>query len=334
MNSGSVAGPQPIAIIGIGCRFPGASGPEAFWTLLRNGVDAVPEVPKDRFDIDELYDSRPASPGKVVSRYGGFLEGVDLFDPSFFGISPREAARMDPQQRLLLEVAWEALEDAGQVREGLATTRTGVFIGMLAAEYEALQFRNLSGIDLYASAGSARSVAAGRLSYFLGLQGPSMVVDTACSSSLVAVHLACQSLRSEECDLALAAGTNLILRPEQTIAFSQAAMLAADGRCKFGDARADGFVRSDGVGLVVLKPLSRAETDGDPVYALILGSAVNNDGQSSGFLMTPGRQGAGSGSCARHTGTRRCRPRWSSTWRRMGRAPASATRSSWWRSGT
>ncbi|MEW6735025.1 MAG: type I polyketide synthase [Acidobacteriota bacterium] len=282
---------EPIAIIGLGCRFPGANSPADFWQLLINGVDAITEVPSDRFDIDAYYDPNPATPGKIVTRYGGFLEQVDKFDPYFFSISPREAGQMDPQQRVLLEVAWEALEDAGQLPEKLIGSQAGVFIGMITNDYEDLQIRDIEGINIYSATGSFRSVASGRLSYILGLQGPSLTIDTACSSSLVTVHLACQSLRSGECELAIAGGVNLILQPEHSFGFSSANMLAPNGRCKFCDANADGFIRSEGVGIVVLKPLSQALADKDPIYALIMGSAVNNDGRSSGFLMTPSQQG-------------------------------------------
>jgi acyl transferase domain-containing protein len=290
-NAGQNKENEPIAIIGISCRFPGAKDTDAFWRLLRDGKDAITEVPVDRFDIDAVYDPRPATPGKIVTRWGGFLEQVDHFDASFFGISPREAARMDPQQRLLLEVGWEALENAGQVSERLVGSPTGVFIGACYNDYEQLLNCNPAWLDIYTSTGNARSVLAGRLSYIFGLHGPSVVVDTACSSSLVAVHLACQSLRIGECRLALAGGVNLILLPDQSIGFSQAKMLAPDGRCKTFDSRANGFVRSDGVGVVVLKPLSLAQIDHDPIYAVIRGSAVNNDGRSSGLLMTPGWRG-------------------------------------------
>ncbi|HWE61366.1 MAG TPA: type I polyketide synthase, partial [Chloroflexota bacterium] len=283
---------ESIAIIGIGCRFPGgADSPEALWQLLLDQVDAISEVPANRFDVDAFHDPRPGAPGKIITRFGGFLDGMDQFDASFFGISPREAAGMDPQHRLLLEVAWEALEDAGQVPGALAQSRTGVYIGMCTNDYEDLQYERPSQLDIYNVAGAYRSVAAGRLSFALDLQGPSLTVDTACASSLVAVHLACQSLETGECTLALAGGVNLVLQPQATMGFSSAQMLAPDGRCKFGDLRADGFVRSDGVGIVVLKPLSRARADGDPIYAVIRGSAVNDDGRGSGFLMTPSRAG-------------------------------------------
>lgn len=277
---------EPIAIIGIGCRFPGAHGPRAFWQLLRAGVDAITEVPPERFDLNVVYDPDPATPGTINTRWGGFLEQVDQFDAHFFGISPREAARMDPQQRLLLEVAWEALEDAGQAVERLAGTSAGVFIGIATNDYGRIQLSDPTLIDAYAGTGNALSIAANRLSYVFDFRGPSLAVDTACSSSLVAVHLACQSLRNGESTLALAGGVNLILSPDITINFTKAGALAPDGRCKTFDARANGFVRSEGVGVVVLKPLTRALADGDPIYAVIRGSAVNQDGRSNG-LMAP-----------------------------------------------
>jgi len=283
-------GKEPIAIIGIGCRFPSAKGPEAFWNLLREGVDAITEIPSERFDVGDVYDPRPGIPGRLNTKWGGFLEGVDEFDPYFFGISSREAAAMDPQQRVLLEVAWEAIEDAGLVPEKLDAGRIGVFAGTCNSDYGNL-LEDPADIDIYVAGGNALSVLSGRLSYALGLQGPSMTVDTACSTSLVAVHLACQSLRSGESTVALAGGVNLIFGPEPYIAFSLAQMLAPDGRCKFGDSRADGFVRSEGAGMVVLKRLSSALADGDPIYAVIRGSAVNNDGDSGGLLMTPSRPG-------------------------------------------
>jgi acyl transferase domain-containing protein/acyl carrier protein len=277
---------EPVGIIGIGCRFPGAHGPEAFWQLLREGVDAIREVPAERFNLHAFYDPDPATPGKMNTRWGGFLDQVDQFDPHFFGISPREALRMDPQQRLLLEVTWEALEDAGQAPERLTGTHTGVFIGISTNDYGRIQFNDLSCIDAYAGTGNALSIAANRISYLFDFRGPSLAIDTACSSSLVAVHLACCSLWNGESTLALAGGVNLILSPAITINFTKAGAMAPDGRCKAFDARANGYVRSEGAGLVVLKPLSRALADGDPIYAVIRGSAVNQDGRSNG-LMAP-----------------------------------------------
>ncbi len=283
-------GPEPIAIVGIGCRFPGADGLEAFWSLMKDGVDAVGEMPPGRFDLDAVYDPSPRTRGKIVTRQGGFLSNVDRFDPDFFGIPAREAHFIDPQQRLLLEVSWEAFEDAGIPRERFAGSRTGVFVGMWTNEYEQCMYR-ASDIDLYVTTGGGRYSASGRLSYVFDLQGPSLTVDTACSSSLVAVHLACQSLWSGESALALAGGVNLILQPHITIGYSRSGVLSPDGRCKFADARANGYVRSEGVGMVLLKPVSRAVEDGDPIYALIRGGAVNNDGRSGGLLVAPGSDG-------------------------------------------
>jgi len=277
---------EAIAIIGIGCRFPGASNPQSFWDLLRNGTDAIREVPADRFSLPDFYDSDPAAPGKMITRWGGFIEQVDQFDAHFFGISPREAVRMDPQQRLLLEVAWEALEDAGQVRERLAGTPTGVFIGISNNDYGRSQFNDPDRIDAYAGTGNALSIAANRISYIFDFRGPSIAVDSACSSSLVAVHQACSSLRSGESTLALAGGVNLILSPAVTINFSKAGVMSPDGRCKPFDARANGYVRSEGAGIIVLKSMTDALADGDPIYAVIRGSAVNQDGRSNG-LMAP-----------------------------------------------
>ncbi len=279
---------EPIAIIGIGCRFPGSSGPQEFWNAIRDGIDAITEVPVDRFNLNEVYDSDSTLAGKINTRWGGFVEQVDGFDPQFFGISPREAARMDPQQRLLLEVTWEALEDAGQVAEKLAGSQTGVFVGISNNDYGRIQFSDLSRIDAYAGTGNALSIAANRISYLLDFRGPSIAIDTACSSSLVAVHLACASLRNGESTLAVAGGVNLILSPAITMNFTKAGVMAPDGRCKTFDSGANGYVRSEGAGLVVLKPLSRAIADKDTIYGVIRGSAVNQDGRSNG-LMAPNR---------------------------------------------
>lgn len=288
---------EPIAIVGMGCRFPGVSDPQAFWKLLRDGGNTVSEIPPDRFGaLEALYDSSPATRGKMMSRYGGFLKNIEKFDAGFFGISPLEAERLDPQQRILMEVAWEALEDAGIPANSILGSSTGVFIGSWLQDFETRLIGDptvddLRPINLYTTTGSGRYPLAGRLSYFLGLQGPSMVVDTACSSSLVAIHLACQSIWQGESVMALAGGVNIILTPYITVAYSQSKMMAPDGLCKFGDARADGYVRSEGCGMVVLKPLIKATADNDFIYAVILGSAVNNDGRTSGFLTTPGKGG-------------------------------------------
>lgn len=279
---------EPIAVIGLGCRFPGADGADAFWRLLDEGVDAVSRVPADRWDERRFFHPEPATPGKMNTAWGGFLQNVDQFDPSFFGIAPREAVRMDPQQRLLLEVSWEALEHAGIVPQNLGGSRTGVFVGISNSDYSRLQGNDPASIDAYVGTGNAFSIAANRLSHIYDFRGPSLAVDTACSSSLVSLHLAARSLRSGECDLALAGGVNLILRPEVTITFSQARMMASDGRCKTFDAAADGYVRGEGCGLVVLKRLSDAVRDGDRVLAVIRGTAVNHDGRSNGLTAPNG----------------------------------------------
>jgi acyl transferase domain-containing protein/acyl carrier protein len=281
---------EPIALVGIGCRFPGARGPAAFWELLAGGVDAVREVPSDRWDLDRYFDPDPAAPGKMYTRRAGFIDHVDQFDPQFFGIAPREAIGMDPQQRLLLEVCWEALEHAGQAPDRLHGSQTGVYVGIVASDYAAMQTKrnDLTRIDAYTQSGLSYSIASGRISYVLGLQGPAMSIDTACSSSLVAVHLACQALRGGECRMALAGGVHLILLPDNSICYSRARMLAADGRCKTFDAAADGFVEGEGCGMVVLKRLSDAVADRDRIIAVIRGSAVNQDGPSGGLTVPNG----------------------------------------------
>ncbi|WP_437606619.1 beta-ketoacyl synthase N-terminal-like domain-containing protein [Sorangium sp. So ce834] len=275
---------EPIAVIGMACRLPGgASTPEAYWRLLEDGVDAVTEIPAERWRLDPAPDEAPDPRARAV-RWGGFLRDVDLFDAQFFGISPREAERMDPQQRLLLEVAWEALERGGQVPERLAGSSTGVFLGITTNDYAHLCGAFDPGAqDIHTMTGNFFSFPAGRLSYTLGLQGPSLTVDTACSSSLVAIHLACQSLRSGECALALAGGVNLLLSPVMMRLIATTGALSPDGRCKVFDAEASGFVRGEGCGLVLLKRLSDALADGDPICAVIRGSAVNQDGRSTGM---------------------------------------------------
>jgi acyl transferase domain-containing protein len=289
-GKGPVSVKEPIAIVGIGCRFPGAADPRSFWSLLVNEVDAVGEIPADRFGADALFEEGGGR-GRIATRRGGFLEGLDRFDADFFGIAPREAVYLDPQQRLLLELTWEALEDAGIQASGLAGSLTGVFVGSWLSDFEARICRNLDELDVHSVTGSGRYTISGRISFAFGLEGPSLTIDTACSSSLVAVHLACQSLWTGESTVALAAAANVILEPHIFIAYSQAGMLAADGHCKFGDASADGYVRSEGAAVVVLKPLSAAQADGDPIYAVIRGSSVNNNGKSSGFLVRPAQHG-------------------------------------------
>ena len=279
----AAASAEPIAIIGMACRFPGgADSPEALWSLLVNGVDAVTEVPPHRWDAAGVYDADPARPGHTNSRHGGFLDGIDRFDPSFFGISPREASRMDPQQRLFLEVAWEALDDAGQDVERLAGSDTGVFAGLHshASDYYWFDVPHPDRMDAFTGPGTSHNIVTGRLSYLFDFQGPSLIVDTACSSSLVAIHLASQSLRNRETSMALAGGVNLVLSPHFTIALSRLQMLSPTGRCRAFDSKADGFVRSEGCGVIVLKRLADARAAGDRILAVIRGSAVNQDGRT------------------------------------------------------
>ncbi|GFE68911.1 type I polyketide synthase [Chroococcus sp. FPU101] len=281
---------EPIAIIGMGCRFPGGvSDPETFWQLLEKSGDAITDIPSDRWDSQTYYDSNQASLGKMYVRQGGFLSNLQDFDAQFFRIAPREAMSLDPQQRLLLEVSWEALESSGIAPENLNGSQTGVFIGICGNDnWHRLLKRDVTDIDAYLTTGNTHSIAAGRLSYSLGLTGPSLAVDTACSSSLVAVHLAISSLRNGECDLALAGGVNSILLPEVSINFSKARMLSPDSRCKTFDASANGFVRSEGCGIIVLRRLSDAIASKDNILAVIRGSAINQDGRSSGLTVPNG----------------------------------------------
>ena len=281
---------EPIAIVGLGCRLPGGEDPSAFSDLLQRGESAIREIPSDRWDMDAYYDPDPDRPGKMYIRHGGFLSRVDEFEPRFFEISPREAVTMDPQQRLLLEVGWEALEDAGIDPSGLRGVAGGVFFGVAGnPDYGwLLPASTDSAMDAFTATGVAPSIAAGRVSYALGLRGPAMTVDTACSSSLVAIHLAMQSLRRGECDLALAGGAMVMLFPDAVVSLCRARMLAFDGRCKTFDAAADGYARGEGCGVVVLKRLKDARAAGDRVIAILRGAAVNQDGRSSGLTAPNG----------------------------------------------
>ena len=284
---------EPIAVVGVGCRFPGGvNTPAEYWRLLHDGVSGIVRVPAERWDADDFYSEDHTRLGTICSREGGFLTSwqPNEFDAEFFGISPREAAAMDPQQRLLLEVAWEALENAGITAPAIRNTQTSIFVGLTTYDYSLILARTLSphDVDPYVPFGNAPNFAAGRLSYLLGAHGPAVVIDTACSSSLVAVHLACQSLRRRESDQALAAGVNLMLSPDNSVATSRWGMLAPDGRCKTFDADADGYVRGEGCGVVVLKRLDDALRDGDSVLAVVRGSAVNQDGPSSGLTVPNG----------------------------------------------
>lgn len=273
---------EPVAIVGMACRLPGANNPAQFWDLVRTGRDGTRNIPTDRWNPDTF----------PLIRRAGLLDEIDMFDAEFFGVAAREATRMDPQQRLFLEVGWEALENAGQAPDALAGTRTGVFLGVTGSEYvqAMLQQCRSSDIDPYWMTGGMTSpFAAGRFSYWLGLRGPSLTVDTACSSSLVAVHLACQSLRSGECSTALAGGVNVMVTSDWFVAMSKANMLAPDGRCKTFSNAADGYSRGEGCGVVVLKLLSDAIAGGDRVLAVIRGSAVNQDGRSGGITVPNGQ---------------------------------------------
>lgn len=282
---------EPIAIVGMACRFPGCRNLDEYWRVMREGASAIREVPRDRWDIDDLFDADPDTPGKMVTRWGGFLDDIDQFDAQFFGISPREAARMDPQQRMLLEVSWEALENAGLPAERVSGSKTGVFVGIGGTDYSQIyrRFENpREYLDPYSGTGNALSIAANRVSYVLDLHGPSLAIDTACSSALVAIHYACQSLANGECDAALAGGVNAILTPEVTIAFSKARMLSPDGQCKTFDESANGYVRGEGCGIVVLKRLTDAQRDGDEILAVLRGTAVNQDGKTTGITAPNG----------------------------------------------
>ena len=282
---------EPIAVVGMGCRFPGAPDLASYWRLMAEKGEGIREIPADRWNAADFYDANLDAPGKMGTRWGGFLHDIDQFDPRLFGITPREASRMDPQQRLLLEVAWEAFEHAGLSGEQVSGSRTGVFVGIGGTDYSQIYrgFPNYQRyIDAYCGTGNALSIAANRLSYIYDLRGPSLAVDTACSSALVSLHYAVQSLRNHECDMALTGGVNVILTPETTIAFSKARMLSPDGRCKPFDSSANGYVRGEGCGLVVLKRLGDALKNGDNILALIRGTAVNQDGKTSGMTAPNG----------------------------------------------
>ncbi len=279
---------EGIAIIGIGCRFPGGVDDcESFWKLLVEGREGVCDVPADRWNVERFYDPEPGLHGKSIAKRGGFVDGIDRFDPRFFGISPREAAHIDPQQRLLLETAWEAIEDAGMVLDFENGTDIGVFAGISHNDYQGIQHTptDRTGISAHTPTGSAHSIAANRISYCLNLSGPSIAVDTACSSALTAVHLACEHILAGRCRSAMAGGVTVMINPDGFIGFSQAGMLSPEGKCKAFDASANGFVRGEGAGMVLMKRLSDALADGDPIHAVILGTAINQDGHTNGISL-------------------------------------------------
>src|SRR5262245_42841048 len=278
--------PPPVAIVGIGCRFPGGvHDPASFWKLLEEGRSAIREVPPDRWNLTRYHDATGRSAGTMVSRWGGFIETLKEFDARFWGITPREAVRMDPQQRWLLEVAWEAIEDGGTPPSRLRGAPVGVFVGISGNDYGGLQLSDADHVDAYTNSGNTASIASNRVSYLLDLHGPSVSVDTACSSSLVAVWMACQHIWSGACTSALAGGVNALISPQVSVGFSAASMLSPDGRCFAFDARANGYVRAEGAGILFLKPLSQALSDGDRVYAVIRGAAVNQDGHTSSMTV-------------------------------------------------
>ncbi|NEQ81202.1 MAG: type I polyketide synthase [Moorea sp. SIO2I5] len=271
---------EAIAIIGMGCRFPGAKNPEAFWELLCNGIDAITEVPASRWDNELFYDPDISKPGKTNSRWGGFMEQVDQFDAQFFGISPREAKSMDPQQRIMLELSWSCLEDSGYSPNELSGSQVGVFVGACNYDYDQLQHQDEKNIEGHTATGTYTCIIPNRISYFFNFHGPSVPVDTACSSSLVALHQAINAIKEKECEMALVGGVSVLCTPTSYISFSQLGMLSPTGQCKTFDSQADGYVRGEGAGIILLKPLGKAIEDKDYIYGVIKGSAVNHGGKA------------------------------------------------------
>jgi thioester reductase-like protein len=282
--------PEPLAIVGIGCRFPGqVTDPQSFWKFLTEGRSGIVEVPPDRWCLERFYHENPAVPGRMNTRYGGFVDHVDRFDARFWGITPREAMRMDPQQRWLLEVAWEAIEDSGTPPSRLGGQRVGVFVGIATHDYSGIQGQTFKETDAHTNSGSTLSIASNRISYLLNLKGPSLSVDTACSSSLVALSIACRSIWAGECDAALTGGVNLMCAPHATVGFAKASMLSPDGQCFAFDERANGYVRGEGAGVVYFKKLKQAIADGDSIYAVIRAAVMNQDGHTSSMTV-PGAE--------------------------------------------
>ena len=274
-----------IAIVGASCRFPGAEDLEGFWRLLDSGEDAVSEVDPQRWSTKFFYHPDRSEPGKSYTWAAGLINGIDLFEPSFFGISPREASQMDPQQRLLLELVWHALEDAGIPTNKILGSNTGVYIGASTTDYSDLRLGDPASADSYSMTGTTLSIFANRISYIFDLRGPSLTIDTACSSSLVALHHACEAIRSKRVATAIVGGINLLLAPYPYLGFCSASMLSRRGRCFAFDERADGYVRGEGGGVVILRPLDDALADGDAVRAVIVGTGVNSDGRTIGLSL-------------------------------------------------
>ena len=308
LSAADMAQNEPVAIIGMSCRFPGgADNLDNLWEVLAKGVDAVTEVPASRWDANKYFDPDPDAIGKSYTKWGAFIDDVDQFDAAFFGITPREATSLDPQQRLLLELSWLALEEAGVAPSAVANTRTGVYVGLAGLDYMQILQRNMVEENAFSVSGVSHSIAGGRISYFLGAQGPNISLDTGCSSSLVAIHLGVKALRGRECDMALAGGVNLTLPPDASIMTSRARMMSPTGRCNaFDESAADGYVRAEGCAMIVLKRLSDARRDGDRILALIRGSALNQDGRSSGLTAPNGLAQeavirAALGGCRRHS---------------------------------
>ena len=275
---------EPIAVVGMACRFPGADSVQEFWQLLADGRDEIREVPEERWAVDRFYHPDLRADGKCVTRWGSFLDRVQDFDAEFFGITAAEAERVDPQQRLMLEVAWHALEDAGIGPGSLSGSMTGVFVGVSHSDYERIIYREIPGIQSYDGTGAYHALTANRVSFSLNLKGPSMVVDTACSSFLSSLHVACRSLVDDDCSLALCGAVNLNLTPEETIGLTKGGLLSPDGRCKTFDHRANGYVRGEGLGVVVLRRLEDAVRSGDRIRGVILGTGTNANGTANGIM--------------------------------------------------
>ena len=279
---------EPLALVGIGCRLPGnVSGPESFWDLLVNQRSGIVPVPEDRWNRERWHHQNVEIPGKMITKWGGFVHDFDKFDAQFFGISPREALRMDPQQRWLLETAWESLEDAGISPESLRGSETAVYVGIASNDYANVAQSDPKNVDVHTNSGSTLSIASNRISYLFDLKGPAVSVDTACSSALVAINLACESIWGGQATMAIAGGVNALLTPDASIGFSKASMLSPSGQCFAFDSRANGYVRGEGAGMLVIKPLSKAQEDGDRVYCTIRAAVINQDGNTCLLYTSP-----------------------------------------------